>query len=309
MSCPAVLWGMDPLVHVPMQLMIFQVKSLSRVPDQDGIFCHHSHPVRMVEVMGVVSIVQRATKYISYTLDDGTGAIQCIMWIPDHYQSVQHTSAAPWLQPHDLGQLVRIVGQPTEYKGLMQITFQPGQASLCHDPNDETVFRLRVLNQESLVYSKNIILPENVYLQAANNMANARAGNITHEDPRTRQEKVTRDILLDRIRVWVAGRQEFSLLDLQGDEQIEHMASEVVLGTCSNIHPNQVTAHVDKLLTECVLQLLSEKMVEYKDEVTMEFRVLKARCAVRNPMVTNGSAQEIIIVLDDSDEDTTMLST
>ncbi|KAF9196949.1 hypothetical protein BGZ50_004536 [Haplosporangium sp. Z 11] len=232
MSCPAVLWGMDPLVHVPMQLMIFQVKSLSRVPDQD--------------------------------VDDGTGAIQCIMWIPDHYQSVQHTSAAPWLQPHDLGQLVRIVGQPTEYKGLMQITFQPGQASLCHDPNDETVFRLRVLNQESLVYSKNIILPENVYLQAANNMANARA---------------------------------------------EHMASEVVLGTCSNIHPNQVTAHVDKLLTECVLQLLSEKMVEYKDEVTMEFRVLKARCAVRNPMVTNGSAQEIIIVLDDSDEDTTMLST
>ncbi|KAG0267087.1 hypothetical protein BG011_009159 [Mortierella polycephala] len=278
MSCPVVLWGMDPLVHVPMQLMIFQVKSLSRVPDQD--------------------------------VDDGTGAIQCIMWVPDQYQSVQHTGAVPWLQPHDLGQLVRIVGQPNEYKGLMQVTFQPGQASLCHDPNDETVFRLRVLNQESLVYSKGIELPENVHLQAANSVANSRAGNIARDDPRddprVGQKKVTQDILLDRIRVWVTGRQEFSLLDLQGDEQIEHMASEVILGTCLNIHLNQVTAHVDKLLTECVLQLLSEKMVEYKDEMTMEFRVLKARCAVRSPTVTNGRAPEIIIVLDDSDSDEDM---
>lgn len=36
MTEPERLWGLDPLLHVPMQLMIFQVKALARVPDYDG---------------------------------------------------------------------------------------------------------------------------------------------------------------------------------------------------------------------------------------------------------------------------------
>jgi hypothetical protein len=33
---PVTLWGLDPLFHVPIQLMIFQVKALVPVPDYDG---------------------------------------------------------------------------------------------------------------------------------------------------------------------------------------------------------------------------------------------------------------------------------
>jgi hypothetical protein len=33
---PVTLWGLDPLLHVPLQLMIFQVKALVPVPDYEG---------------------------------------------------------------------------------------------------------------------------------------------------------------------------------------------------------------------------------------------------------------------------------
>ncbi|KAF9924512.1 hypothetical protein BGZ65_008272, partial [Modicella reniformis] len=35
MNTPEILWGMDPLLHIPVQLMIFQVKSLAPVPEKD----------------------------------------------------------------------------------------------------------------------------------------------------------------------------------------------------------------------------------------------------------------------------------
>lgn len=34
---PPFLWGMDPLFHVPLQLMICQVKKLTRIPDHEGM--------------------------------------------------------------------------------------------------------------------------------------------------------------------------------------------------------------------------------------------------------------------------------
>ncbi|KAF9908246.1 hypothetical protein EC991_010086 [Linnemannia zychae] len=64
---PVTLWGLDPLLHVPIQLMIFQVKALVPVPDYEGFYSHHTHPVRMIEIMGVIQSVNRATKYITYT--------------------------------------------------------------------------------------------------------------------------------------------------------------------------------------------------------------------------------------------------
>lgn len=34
---PPFLWGMDPLFHVPLQLMICQIKNLIRISDLDGM--------------------------------------------------------------------------------------------------------------------------------------------------------------------------------------------------------------------------------------------------------------------------------
>lgn len=59
-------------------------------------------------------------------MDDGTGAIQCIMWIPDNFQAIQDTSSIAWLKTFSLGEVVKVTGQPAVFRDVMQIDFQPG---------------------------------------------------------------------------------------------------------------------------------------------------------------------------------------
>lgn len=99
MTTPQVLWGLDSFLHTPIQLMLFQVKALAPVLDVDGntssivtpslkrnimlqssrncfvfynptaigVYTHRGHPVRIVEVLGVVRRVHRAPKMFVYT--------------------------------------------------------------------------------------------------------------------------------------------------------------------------------------------------------------------------------------------------
>ncbi|KAG0354112.1 CST complex subunit STN1 [Gamsiella multidivaricata] len=278
---------MDPLLHVPLQLMIFQVKTLTSVPEHDGIYCHHSHPVRNVEIMGVVQMVHRASKRILYNLDDGTGAIQCIMWIPDQYLAMQITSGIPGHQEHKLGEVIRLIGQPTEFKGCIQITFQPGDTATCEDPNEETVFRLRVLNQERFVYSKPVVLPD------------------IEKKSRPPVSTIT---LLDRIRAWVSSRDEFDYLELEDDKVNNELAREIVRGAAPGIHPALETAQAAKLISKCVQQLMSERIVEFKSMSQMILRVVKApSLSTTIPMLLDSARDEWtpnLIVLDDSEEET-----
>ncbi|KAG0300989.1 CST complex subunit STN1 [Linnemannia gamsii] len=246
---PVTLWGLDPLLHVPLQLMIFQVKALVPVPDYEGVYSHHTHPVRMVEIMGVIQSVNRATKYINYTVDDGTGAIQCIMWIPDNFQTVQDTSSIAWLRTFSLGDVVKVTGQPTVFRDVMQIDFQPGYIEGCEDPNAETLFRLRVLNQERDVYTKPLELPDFILQEVKN------------------RDMFTKTTLLDRIRTWVLKRKEFCILDLLDDEENKTIAEEVT----------DVQGQPGRPMMECVQQLVAEGLLECTSQPTMEYRVPEPR--------------------------------
>jgi ribosomal protein L21E len=122
------------------------------------------------------------------------------MWIPDRFQAVQDTGSIAWLQIFSLGEVVKLTGQPSVFRDSMQIDFQPGcigsvqemdmsqyicrlrlskddyiqiltspvvisssgpnYLERCRDPNAETLFRLRVLNQEREVYTKPLELPD-----------------------------------------------------------------------------------------------------------------------------------------------------
>ncbi|OAQ23914.1 hypothetical protein K457DRAFT_875612 [Linnemannia elongata AG-77] len=158
-TLPMTTWGLDPLLHVPFQLMIFQVHALVPVPACEGVYSHHGHPVGMVEIMGVIQSVNRALKYISYTVDDGTGAIQCVMWIPDNHLMVQDTNSIQGLKMFSLGDVVKVKGYLEAFRDSMQIDVQPGCIVGYEDPNAETLFRLQVLNLERNVYSKPVELP------------------------------------------------------------------------------------------------------------------------------------------------------
>ena len=43
-----------------------------------------SHPVSKVEVLGYLVGVKMSSKYVQYTVDDGTGVVQCKRWYNNH---------------------------------------------------------------------------------------------------------------------------------------------------------------------------------------------------------------------------------
>ncbi|KAF9203073.1 CST complex subunit STN1 [Haplosporangium sp. Z 27] len=243
--------------------------------------------------MGVVQLVHRGPKFILYNLDDGTGAIQCIVWIPDKYQNLHSTSTIPNFQEHQLGQLVRIIGQPGDFNGVMQVTFQPGDS----DPNDETIFRLRVLNLEQSVYSKPVVLPDNVLSEI----------DIQgHEIKKDSQTSASESTLLEAIRAWVLRREEFFYIDLEDDDENSKLARDIIQTATPGLHPGRERMQVSELMGRCLQHLLSEGVVEFKSMDRMILRVIKtpALTVRKSPEVIELDLDEgmhEVIFLDDSE--------
>ncbi|CAO3564755.1 unnamed protein product [Mortierella alpina] len=261
MTTPQVLWGLDPFLHTPMQLMLFQVKALIPVPDMDGVYTHRNHPVRMVEVLGVVRRVCRTAKMFVYTLDDGTATLQCVMWIPDKLQSLTDTSAVPWLEPYELGQVLNVVGRPGEFRGQAQLTFRHDDSTVCTDPNAETLFRLRVLTKERHVYSQ----PVNV------------SDIDVEEATRIQKDQPPTALLMDKLRLWLQHRTLFFFTDIEEDEGNRTMAASIV----SNLEPDltklQAKIKAHRLIVMVVHRLLSTGEIDYYDRPKMRFRVAQLK--------------------------------
>ncbi|KAG9324032.1 hypothetical protein KVV02_004709 [Mortierella alpina] len=264
MTTPQVLWGLDPFLHTPMQLMLFQVKALAPVPDMDGVYTHRGHPVRKVEVLGVVRRVHRAPKMFVYTLDDGTDTLPCIIWIPDRLQSLRDTSAVPWLEPYTLGQVLNIVGTPGAFRGQAQLTFQHDDSTVCTNPNAETLFRLRVLTKERYVYSQ----PVNV------------SGIDVEEATRIHKDQPPAILIMDKLRLWLQHRTLFFFTDIEEDDGMRTMATSIVNNLEPNLTQLQAKIKAHRLIVMVVHRLLSTGEIEYYDRPTMRFRVAKLKLRV-----------------------------
>lgn len=64
-------------------------------------------------------------------MDDGTGAIQCVMWIPDNHLTVQDTNSIQGLKMFSLGDVVKVKGYLEAFRDSMQIDVQPGCIGMC----------------------------------------------------------------------------------------------------------------------------------------------------------------------------------
>ncbi|KAF9277691.1 CST complex subunit STN1 [Mortierella alpina] len=244
-----------------MQLMLFQVKALVPVPDMDGVYTHRGHPVRMVEVMGVVRRVHRAPKMFVYTLDDGTDTLNCIIWIPDRLQSLRDTSAEPWLEPYELGQVLNIVGRPGEFRGQSQLTFQHNNSTVCTDPNAETLFRLRVLTKERYVY------PQTVNV----------SGIDVEEATRIHKDQPPTTLMIDKLRLWLQHRTLFFFTDIEEDEGNRNMAASIVNNLEPDLTQLQVKMKAHRLIVMVVHRLLSTGEIDYYDRPKMRFRVAELK--------------------------------
>ena len=83
----SLLWGLDPLFSVPVRLIARHLAALPSATADGDVCWLFDHPVRHVDVMGtVISVDPRNPlpdeRRVSFTLDDGTGLVECVQWRP-----------------------------------------------------------------------------------------------------------------------------------------------------------------------------------------------------------------------------------
>ncbi|XP_009875972.1 PREDICTED: CST complex subunit STN1 [Apaloderma vittatum] len=77
---PSLYWGMDPVFSAFARLYIKDIKEMRESKQVPGIFFYNGHPVRQVDVVGIVILKKERDAFYSYGVDDSTGVINCICW-------------------------------------------------------------------------------------------------------------------------------------------------------------------------------------------------------------------------------------
>jgi hypothetical protein len=75
-----IMWGLDSLYWAYAKVLIAQVLALRGSEQCRGYWRIGVHPVLRVEVLGYVVGVKVTKNHVRYTIDDGTGVLQCNNW-------------------------------------------------------------------------------------------------------------------------------------------------------------------------------------------------------------------------------------
>ncbi|NXS89598.1 STN1 protein, partial [Erpornis zantholeuca] len=77
---PSLHWGIDPVFSAFARLYIKDITEMRESKQAPGIFFYNGHPVRQVDVVGIVVQRQERESFYNYGVDDSTGVINCVCW-------------------------------------------------------------------------------------------------------------------------------------------------------------------------------------------------------------------------------------
>ncbi|NXX90283.1 STN1 protein, partial [Centropus bengalensis] len=77
---PSLHWGMDPVFSAFARLYIKDIKEMRESKQVPGVFFYNKHPVRQVDVLGIVVQTKERDAFYNYGVDDSTGVINCVCW-------------------------------------------------------------------------------------------------------------------------------------------------------------------------------------------------------------------------------------
>ncbi|NXT55094.1 STN1 protein, partial [Pluvianellus socialis] len=77
---PSLHWGMDPIFSAFARLYIKDIKEMRESKQVPGIFFYNGHPVRQVDVVGILVQIKERDACYNYGVDDSTGVINCVCW-------------------------------------------------------------------------------------------------------------------------------------------------------------------------------------------------------------------------------------
>ncbi|KAI8998329.1 hypothetical protein BC832DRAFT_594939 [Gaertneriomyces semiglobifer] len=151
--------GLAPLFFSHAQLFIADILNLSSHPDIPDVYLYDTHPIRKVNVMGVVTGIEETSRCLRYIVDDGTGSVPCVKW-----KDANHTqSAGAGRDAVKLGMLVNVRGRVTEWR---EREIMVNSLVIERDPNREPLHWLTVLDLKATTYSKPFTVPSSLYASA-----------------------------------------------------------------------------------------------------------------------------------------------
>lgn len=138
-------WGLDGCAKADVRLLAAHLNAL---PDatKDGGWCFlNNHPISRVELLGIVISVDPKPERLLYTLDDGSGLIDCISW------GVNSLVPA-------IGTLLHVLGSLSRFRGARQVRVERHWAET--DPMAECYHWLRARQLWCEVYSQPFRIPD-----------------------------------------------------------------------------------------------------------------------------------------------------
>ncbi|NXC03844.1 STN1 protein, partial [Orthonyx spaldingii] len=77
---PSLHWGIDPVFSAFARLYVKDITEMRESKQVPGIFFYNGHPVRQVDVVGIVVQKKERDAFYNYGVDDSTGVINCVCW-------------------------------------------------------------------------------------------------------------------------------------------------------------------------------------------------------------------------------------
>ncbi|XP_074014985.1 CST complex subunit STN1 [Numenius arquata] len=77
---PSLYWGTDPVFSAFARLYVKDIKEMRESKQVPGVFFYNGHPVRQVDVVGIVVQMKERDAFYNYGVDDSTGVINCVCW-------------------------------------------------------------------------------------------------------------------------------------------------------------------------------------------------------------------------------------
>ncbi|RUS30249.1 hypothetical protein BC938DRAFT_479659 [Jimgerdemannia flammicorona] len=187
------------------------------------IFFYGNHPIRYVEIMGIIRSIDRTSNLVVYSVDDGSATIPCA-----HWQNV-----SPLLE---LGTLVRMSGKVGQWRDQWQITVYNIDA--IDDLNTEMLHWLEILSLKRAVYDKPFVLPPAMQEKAteleqslsvtdlADDVGKARF-DFDALDPSETNEAAFKQAIMQHVED--SGMTEFLYTAMRSSPEMENRAKKVLL--------------------------------------------------------------------------------
>ncbi|XP_070205025.1 CST complex subunit STN1-like [Littorina saxatilis] len=253
---PPRVWGLDYHFNTFNKLYVADILSLKPYPSYPGAFAYKNHPIYKVDVMGVVVRKDDRQKLFLYSVDDGTGVVNCCCWKYHFWNNDEQGNTAGFspelcslleslekerkeeVGAYELGDLVHVRGKLKLFRDMMEIVAH--YHCKIDNPQSQVTRMLELPNLYRQCYDKVFVPPYKIQQE----LLRTNKGTALS----TQKYQSLRQQLTGRIQLFLHKEkmEEFSHSDLLKDQQIAELVTEMDKERDSSVVVDQVLRRLEE---------------------------------------------------------------